>query len=69
MGKVIWEKDLYPYLQNVQEKDLCIFDGGLDAKGRERIIVSNKSKALVVLFLKNGKKVKQSKIILPGLTP
>lgn len=58
MGKVMWKKDLKIYLQNEQEKDLCIFNGGLDAKGRERIIVSNKSKVLVVLYLKNGKRVK-----------
>ncbi|WP_341904852.1 hypothetical protein [Fluviicola taffensis] len=61
MGKVIWEKDIRTYLQNKQENELCIFNGGLDAKGRERIIVSNGSKALVVLYLKNGKQVKQSK--------
>lgn len=58
MGKVIWKKDLKVYLQNKEEKELCIFNGGKDDKGRERIIVSNRSSALVVFYLKNGKRVK-----------
>lgn len=58
MGKVIWEKDLKEVLQNEEKKELCIFNGGQDEKGRERIIVSNRSSALVVFYLKNGKRVK-----------
>jgi len=58
MGKVMWEKDLRADLQNKEKKELCIFNGGQDERGRERIIVSNGSSALVVFYLKNGKRVK-----------
>jgi hypothetical protein len=57
-GKVIWELDLTAYFQPEIWKECCLFTGGRDPKGRERLIVSSGTSPVVVLYLKNGKRVK-----------
>jgi len=64
-GRVTWKRDLRDYLKEEAISGSCIFDGGKDAKGRERVIVSTRNSAVLVLYLRNGKRVHFDQSRLP----
>ncbi len=56
-GKVMWKADFKADMEGKSLDYLCVFDGGSDQKGNERIILSNGSKRILVFYLKNGKRI------------